>query len=209
MELGREVSRARRTGQTLVLAFVDVVGLKAVNDSCGHARGDEVLRVVADSLRAHLRPYDVVVRYGGDEFVCVLAGLELFEAARRLAAVNADLADRPERTSVTIGLSELGGAEDSLERLIGRADDALYRQRHQGGRSGLRSGEVLDQSRRDAGLSQFDLWLRYFEFGGMANPPELEAYLLGVLQPSPREHDLLVHALDERFAELGRARTAP
>jgi diguanylate cyclase (GGDEF)-like protein len=207
VELDREVSRAHRTREPLVLAFIDVVGLKAVNDSDGHLRGDEVLRGVADALRAHLRPYDPVVRYGGDEFLCMLAGLDLLGAARRLAAVNAGLAVTPRGMSVTIGLAELEAGE-SLEGLIGRADDALYQQRRHPAWGGTDPSDWLDQVCREAGLSHSELWMRYFELGGLASPPELEAYL-GTHQPVPRDLHLVVHALDERVAELGRATLPP
>jgi len=66
--------------------------------------------------------------------------------------------------------------------------------------------DVLDRARRHAGLSLFELWLRCFGLGGMSAPLELEAYLLGALQPSVLEHDLIVAALNERFAELGQGR---
>ena len=58
-------------------------------------------------------------------------------------------------------------------------------------------------------MSPFELWLRYFELGGMDSPLEVEAYLFGALQPSTHDHDLLVHALNERFAELGRGHPVP
>jgi hypothetical protein len=64
--------------------------------------------------------------------------------------------------------------------------------------------DVLDQARRNAELSLFELWLRYFALGGMGASVELEAYLVGALQPSVLEHDLVVAALNERFTELGR-----
>jgi hypothetical protein len=66
--------------------------------------------------------------------------------------------------------------------------------------------DVLDRARRDAGLSLFELWLRYFGLGGMSAPLELEAFLVGALRPSVLEHDLVVAALNERFAELGQGR---
>jgi hypothetical protein len=74
---------------------------------------------------------------------------------------------------------------------------------------GDRLGDVLDRARRQAALSQFELWVRYFELGGLDSPLELEGYLFGALQPTTHEHDLLVHALNERFAELGRGHPVP
>jgi GGDEF domain-containing protein len=66
VELEREVARASRTKRPFVLAFIDVDDLKAINDSHGHAAGDRLLRQIGESLRAHLRSYDLLVRYGGD-----------------------------------------------------------------------------------------------------------------------------------------------
>lgn len=67
------------------------------------------------------------------------------------------------------------------------------------------AGEVLlDGARRDAGLSQQALWSRYFGLGGMAMPLEVEAFLLGLTVPSAHDREVLVHALNERFSELGR-----
>ena len=126
-ELEREISRARRSMQPLTLAFVDVDGLKAINDSRGHAAGDRMLREIANVLKRVMRSYDLIVRYGGDEFVCALVGLTLAGATERLANVNAALSGA-EPGSVTIGLAELQ-PDDSLEELIARADSALYRAR--------------------------------------------------------------------------------
>src|SRR6202011_6011047 len=66
-ELDHEIDRARRTTSPLVVAYVDVVGLKAVNDTRGHAAGDELLQHVVRAIRGHLRSYDSIVRLGGDE----------------------------------------------------------------------------------------------------------------------------------------------
>ena len=68
------------------------------------------------------------------------------------------------------------------------------------------AGDVLDSYRQEAGLSHSELWLRYFELGGMSTGFELEAYLLGVLVPSPYDRDVIAHALNERFLELGADR---
>lgn len=130
LELEREHARAERTDQPLALAFIDVDHLKERNDSRGHAAGDRMLREVAETLRASLRAYDVVIRYGGDEFVCALPGMDLVDATARLAIVNTTLAYADEPGSVTIGLAELQPGE-SVERLIARADAALLHQRRQ------------------------------------------------------------------------------
>jgi hypothetical protein len=63
--------------------------------------------------------------------------------------------------------------------------------------------DVLDSYRQEAGLSHSELWLRYFEMGGMSTGFELEAYLLGALVPSPYDRNVIATALNERFSELG------
>src|SRR5439155_19047998 len=74
-EVSRELERAHRTGASLMLAFIDVNGLKQVNDSEGHLAGDTLLQLVGQTLRKNVRPYDVVVRYGGDELICAMPSL--------------------------------------------------------------------------------------------------------------------------------------
>jgi diguanylate cyclase (GGDEF)-like protein len=130
LELKRDMERATRNEEPLVLAFIDVDGLKAVNDSAGHAAGDRVLLEVADALRARTRSHDLLIRYGGDEFVCVVAGMSKTEASARFAGVNASLATAPGRRSVTVGLAEMRRS-DSPRDLVARADAALYRKRHE------------------------------------------------------------------------------
>jgi diguanylate cyclase (GGDEF)-like protein len=124
-DIQREIGRARRTDGQLVLAFVDVDGLKAVNDTYGHAAGDQLLRDLVDALKAGLRSYDLVVRYGGDEFVCALPGADVESAQRRLGDAARQLGERNASASVSIGLAELE-SRDTVETLLGRADSALY-----------------------------------------------------------------------------------
>lgn len=62
---------------------------------------------------------------------------------------------------------------------------------------------LLDQARQDAGLSHGDLWLRYFELGGMSTALQVEAFLYGALLPNDHDYDIVAHALNERFVELG------
>lgn len=127
LELEREAARASRTGQPMVIAFVDVDGLKTTNDSLGHAAGDHRLKRTVEVMRTHLRSYDLVVRFGGDEFVCGLLDIGISAASKRFKAVNTELAEAGEG-SMTFGLAELKAGE-SVEDLIARADAALYRNR--------------------------------------------------------------------------------
>jgi predicted DNA-binding ribbon-helix-helix protein len=69
--------------------------------------------------------------------------------------------------------------------------------------------DSLDLARIDAGLSHAELWFRYFELGGMSTALELEAYLYGALEPTAHDHDLVAHALNERFVELGGDHPVP
>ena len=128
-ELERDLSRTNRAGETFTVAFVDVDGLKEVNDREGHAAGDRLLTEVVTTLWATMRSYDVVVRYGGDEFVCGMSGVTMPDMALKLARVNDTLATRFEGCgSVTVGLAEFEPG-DSVESLVARADAALYNER--------------------------------------------------------------------------------
>jgi diguanylate cyclase (GGDEF)-like protein len=120
-EVSRELERARRTGASLVLAFIDVDGLKQINDSQGHPAGDTLLQRLGETLRANVRSYDVIVRYGGDELICAMSNISSTEARARLERVAAALRAGDAKHSVTFGLAEAEPA-DSLQELIARAD---------------------------------------------------------------------------------------
>lgn len=126
LELEREMRRAKRTKRPFVIGFIDVDGLKARNDSLGHAAGDELLVKVVDAVRGQLRSYDLIVRFGGDEFVCGIQDLDIAQISKRLRVVDADL--RTRGASITVGLAELG-EDNSLSSLIARADEELYAKR--------------------------------------------------------------------------------
>ncbi|HEV3264518.1 MAG TPA: hypothetical protein VG014_03280 [Acidimicrobiales bacterium] len=69
--------------------------------------------------------------------------------------------------------------------------------------------DVLDVYRQDANLTHGELWLRYFELGGMSTHLQLEAFLYGALRPSAHDHDVIAHALNERFSEMGGNHPVP
>ena len=135
VEMEREMMRAKRTRQPFVIAFIDVDGLKTLNDSLGHDAGDRLLRRVVDATRAQLRSYDLIVRFGGDEFVCGLSNLGPGEAAERFRRINAALS--ADNSSISVGLADMQG-DDSLVELIARADEALLEQRNRSGVTGRR-----------------------------------------------------------------------
>jgi diguanylate cyclase (GGDEF)-like protein len=123
LAITHEIERARRSGGPLVLAFVDVDGLKTVNDRLGHAAGDRVLQSVVQALRAHLRSFDPIVRYGGDEFVCGLGGADLAEAERRFGQINAAVVSHA-GVGISVGFAEVGPG-DTADELTQRADAAM------------------------------------------------------------------------------------
>ena len=127
-EVARELERATRTGAQLVLAFIDVDGLKEVNDERGHLAGDALLRLVGETIRSNIRGYDVLVRYGGDEFLCAMPNITVSEARERFEQIEAALTAAGTEHSVTFGIAE-AEPTDSLRELIGRADDALLEAR--------------------------------------------------------------------------------
>lgn len=110
--------------------MLDLDNLKTVNDVHGHAAGDELLRRTAEVLRAAIRPTDRLFRWGGDEFLVLMAGARAADARRRVeetaAGASAGLADDdPRRLMMSVGVAEFTGGE-ALEEAIRRADAAMY-----------------------------------------------------------------------------------
>ena len=123
LALKNEIDRARRTDGRFVIAFVDVDDMKGVNDREGHAAGDRILRTLVATMRANLRSYDPIVRFGGDEFILGIASIDPSEAEHRLAVIDQSLRHAT-GVGITSGLASLEGNE-SLEELTARADAAL------------------------------------------------------------------------------------
>jgi diguanylate cyclase (GGDEF)-like protein len=122
---------ARRTGQPIVLIFVDLDRFKQINDTYGHAEGDRALRETAAVLKQSLRASDVVGRIGGDEFVGLAVNAASDEAVRaRLQFALDRIRDRPGRPyALTFSVGVLTcppTGQESMEALLARADELMY-----------------------------------------------------------------------------------
>jgi len=132
------VEDARRQGATPpegTVAIVDIDSLKPINDAYGHAAGDESIRAVATAIRSIVRAADLVIRWGGDEFLVILIGVAEDEATRRLDQIGEALRGttlrgmaKPVALSVSFGVASFG-TERPLERAIEAADREMYRQK--------------------------------------------------------------------------------
>jgi diguanylate cyclase (GGDEF)-like protein len=147
-EAGAEVARAVRTSTPLALALVDIDHFKAVNDTYGHLAGDKALKGIARTFRIFLREYDLVGRFGGEEFAVLLPhtkALDAYGIAERIrehiAGTPLDVADfseqGPVRVTVSMGVAALGahwdtGAGGQLTDLLAAADRALYQAKRAG-----------------------------------------------------------------------------
>ena len=129
-----EVSRAIRTGSPLAIAIADIDHFKAVNDEHGHLAGDAVLTLMAATMAALLRDYDVLSRFGGEEFAICLPHTDAGEALRvaerlrtKIAQIGAIAPSTVEvRVTISIGVAVLECSSRSLDELVLAADSALY-----------------------------------------------------------------------------------
>jgi len=133
-------SRARRSGHSVAVLFVDLDGFKIINDVHGHAAGDELLRIIAARMTATLRQTDLVARLGGDEFGVLVGDLD---DAARSAAVARKLLDALTQPVVTptgehvlgasIGISLFPNDGEEVAMLLQQADGAMYQVKQDGG----------------------------------------------------------------------------
>ncbi|MFO0696283.1 MAG: diguanylate cyclase [Polyangiales bacterium] len=123
------LAHSKGNGRPLTLLFVDLDRFKEINDRYGHARGDEVLRLVARGIRDALRPGDFVGRYGGDEFLVVVVDTDYAHAeniAERIRErVSKNLEGLPDAPTLSIGLAN-SAEVGSVDMLIALADQRMY-----------------------------------------------------------------------------------
>jgi len=135
----KEFERARRYGRSLTLIMWDIDHFKIVNDTYGHLVGDQVLKVVSERSRKHLREIDLLARYGGEEFVALLPEANLDsgrEVGERLRGAIGDypilIWDHEVHITISVGVASLEAGCPSLEILLDRADQALYQAKNAG-----------------------------------------------------------------------------
>jgi diguanylate cyclase (GGDEF)-like protein len=143
----------RRAGQAgqVALLYIDLDRFKFINDSLGHAAGDELLKAVAHRLRGTVRPGDTVARLGGDEFAILLENVPSRRAVERAAAdlsacVSApfDLSGKEVFITASVGVSLCAPSEAAATRLLHEADVALYRVKRQGRASWVAFDPAVD-----------------------------------------------------------------
>jgi diguanylate cyclase (GGDEF)-like protein len=137
------IGRARRDDEQVALLFLDLDNFKTINDSLGHAAGDELLQEVARRLKDTVRDIDTVSRQGGDEFLMVLADVPDLAAVSSVAALVQQKLAQPFVlkgmqivTSISIGISLFPGDGDDFDTLLKHADMAMY-QAKSAGRNGF------------------------------------------------------------------------
>jgi two-component system cell cycle response regulator len=156
--LEREFSRSGREEKPATIILADIDHFKRVNDTLGHAAGDEVLKQVACRLKADLRPYDLVGRYGGEEFIVILPGCPLETGARRANEIRTLVGKDPINTpfgtasaTVSMGVTVTSLNRDgTVADLLREADVSLYAAK----KNGRNRIEVFSPVERSSGAAQ-------------------------------------------------------
>ncbi|WP_344708776.1 GGDEF domain-containing protein [Sphingomonas humi] len=134
-QLASLIDRTERYGDAGALLFIDVDGLKMVNDSFGHEAGDAALIHIAELLTGGVRQSDTVARFAGDEFAVLLERVDLDQATEtaarltdRIAGTSFTFEEQAIPLSAAIGIAEIRGG-DTPESVLARADQAMYAQK--------------------------------------------------------------------------------
>lgn len=130
----KEFDRAQRTGNTLTAIALDIDHFKRVNDTYGHAAGDEVLKELAQQCQIMLRSTDIFARMGGEEFVILLPDTSIIQAVEKAESIRRVLAGvvvvlsngARIQFTVSLGVASLGEYDASIQQLLAAADEALY-----------------------------------------------------------------------------------
>lgn len=144
--LGDEVLRASRGKKHFCMIMIDIDHFKMVNDTLGHTTGDSILIEITDRIKAELRPYDIIGRYGGEEFLVGIPEVDAETGRKAAERIRASICKKPFQTGydkgieitaslgMTSSIPEKGGREEEsvLDAMIKKADKALYRAKETG-----------------------------------------------------------------------------
>jgi len=135
----RELKRAVRLSQSVAIVLIDLDHFKTINDTYGHAGGDQALLTFVKTCLKNIREIDVFARIGGDEFALLMpetSGEQAYTTVERirqaLAAAPMNLDEKPVLITISAGISSLIGGDEALDTLLGRADQALYQAKEAG-----------------------------------------------------------------------------
>jgi diguanylate cyclase (GGDEF)-like protein len=163
----QELVRSRRVGEPVCMFFVDLDYFKSVNDTLGHAAGDDLIQQVGQRLVDTVRRQDTVARVGGDEFAILLPGLSDQLAIDELAQRSLEAMSTPFfvfgeeiEASASIGIAMAPDHGDSYDELLSRADEAMYRAKGRGRNAfQMYSGSVVDSTQGRQALDGRSLYL--------------------------------------------------
>lgn len=136
-----EFARRDRQVGRLGCILLDIDNFKRINDDYGHQVGDRVLSSLSAILKENVRPYDIVGRYGGEEFLVLLPGADCFESSSFADRIRKVVEEKlrvevvglePRQVTVSMGLTTVLDRDDTIDSVIKRADDALYRAKQMG-----------------------------------------------------------------------------
>jgi diguanylate cyclase (GGDEF)-like protein len=155
--LGQAIAQSARQKTEVALLFVDLDGFKSINDRLGHAAGDRLLQLVAERLTTAIRAADTACRYGGDEFVVLLPGLDhptlcAAVASKVLARIREPyVVDGCEiRVTASVGAASYPMDGDGHEELLAKADEALYSAKSRSCEASIRALESTAAANHDS-----------------------------------------------------------
>jgi diguanylate cyclase (GGDEF)-like protein/putative nucleotidyltransferase with HDIG domain len=164
MHLTRELARANRLKTEVSLLVMDLDNFKEINDTYGHHIGDRALREVAAVLRTAIRPYDICIRYAGDEFIVVLSGCGSEEAERKRLELQRAVDElrfeprpgKPLQLAISVGAAIFPHDGESYETLLATADSRMYRDKTRRKRRSPAAGDDT-HAQSGNGLSAADI----------------------------------------------------
>jgi len=149
LHLDSELSRAKRSNQTIAVLVCDLDGFKQINDRFGHLEGNRVLRAVARELRSHCREYDTVARLGGDEFVIVMPGQQPESVNSKVEQLAAAVSQAGYETvgegflGISVGVAYFPADGEDAEALLAAADQRMYSEKQETKARGTGASGVL------------------------------------------------------------------